>query len=290
MIRYATTEDIYALKRLWDTGFDDSLNYINFIFDRVSSPDDILIYDLSGSVAGMLTLLPVKFKYRDEAVDATYVFGATTDKRFRNRGVMTHLLANAEAEAKQRGSKLMVLVPGEKALVSYYKRRGYNSNFFLRDIEILPGMLSEIPTADTSLEYDTISDVTMHSLRESALYHIPHISWESNQLRFVLDDCYIYGDNSVYYKGAYGESYAVYNVMKNRVYVKECLGSNDKAQMILLKEIILQNGVKSAVVRQPLKSTLFEHEGVHNEYGMVKPLYIESYIGDLDGYMNLMLD
>lgn len=290
MIRYATTEDIYTLKEMWDSGFDDPLNYINFIFDRVAKTSEIMVYDMAGKVAGMLALIPLKFTYKAERIDASYIFGATTDKKYRNRGVMTHLLVAAEDEAKQKGSKLTVLVPGEPALIDYYKKRGYNSDFFLRDIEIKPGMLASVPRTDVQLESDLITTASMYSLREKALESIAHVEWNEQQLRFVLDDCYIYGDSVVHYNGEHGESYAIYNIVNQRAYIKECLGTTDMASLVLIKEIISQNVPKSAVVRQPLNSILFAHMGERTMYGMAKPLYADSYIRDLDGYMNLMLD
>ena len=290
MIRYATTEDLYTLKEMWDAGFDDPLNYVNFIFDRVTTASDILVYDMAGKVAGMLTLLPVKFIYKTQEIDASYIFGATTDKRYRNRGVMTHLLVAAEDEAKRRGSKLTLLVPGERALINYYKKRGYSGDFFLRDIELKPGAFASVPAADTKINSDQITNIEMFKLRCGALSDMAHVQWSESQLRFVLDDCYIYGDSVVNYSGKYGESYAVYNIEGGRAYIKECLGSDNLACLVLLKEIIAQNTPKSAVVRQPLNSTLFVHEGVRTMYGMAKPLYTDTYIRDLDGYMNLMLD
>lgn len=290
MIRYATTEDIYILKEMWDSGFEDPLNYINFIFDRVAKTSDILVYDMAGKVAGMLALIPLKFTYKTESIDASYIFGATTDKKYRNRGVMTHLLVAAEDEAKRRGSKLTVLVPGERALINYYKKRGYNSDFFLRDVEIKPGMLNSVPRSDVQLEADQITTAAMYAVREQALTNFAHVAWGEQQLRFVLDDCYIYGDSVVSYNGEHGQSYAVYSLLNQRVYIKECLGTTDMASLVLIKEIIAQNVPKSAAVRQPLNSSLFAHMGERTMYGMAKPLYADSYIRDLDGYMNLMLD
>ena len=290
MIRFATTEDIYVLKEMWDTGFDDPLNYINFIFDRVCKTGDVLVYDMAGSVAGMLTLLPVKFRYKNEAIEASYIFGATTERKYRGRGVMTNLLTAAEAEAKERGSKLTVLVPGEKALCNFYRKRGYSGDFFVRDIELLPGILADIPVVDTTVEFDLMDPAVMYQLREQALADIAHISWEQEQLHFVLDDCYIYGDNTAVYRGEHGSSYAVYKVVDRHVWVKECFGSSDMATLVLLKEVITANTARGATVRQPITSTLLAHEGVRTMYGMAKPLYIDSYIRDLDGYMNMMLD
>ena len=130
----------------------------------------------------------------------------------------------------------------------------------------------------------------MYQLREQALADIAHISWEQEQLHFVLDDCYIYGDNTAVYRGEHGSSYAVYKVVDRHVWVKECFGSSDMATLVLLKEVITANTARGATVRQPITSTLLAHEGVRTMYGMAKPLYIDSYIRDLDGYMNMMLD
>lgn len=290
MVRHGTTEDLYALKKLWNSGFSDPLNYIDFIFDRVADPKDIMIFDKDGMSAAMLVLLPVNFTYRDKKVKTSYIFGATTRKRFRGRGYMTHLLTAAEEEARRRGSVLTVLVPGEEYLYAYYRKRGYSSDFYHRQVAIRPGTLGEVPDVDTEIKQDSIWSDAFYEIREKSLADIPHIEWSEEQCRFVMDDSYIYGDHIASYVGRYGESYAVYNLNKNKIYVREVMGTNTTSQLVLLKELVSQNNPSSFTVVQPLASPLFALEGEKVCFGMSKPLFTDTYIRDLDGYMNLMLD
>ncbi len=290
MIRFATTEDLYSLKRMWDRGFSDPLNYINFVFDRVLDPADVMVYEQDGKAVGMLTLLSVNFTYNEQRVKALYIFGSTTDKRYRMRGIMTHLLAAAEDEARRRGAAMMLLVPSAAYLFAYYKKRGYSTDFYLRSIPILAGTFGAVGAADTEISYDDVSLEDFYRLRESSLVGVPHIEWQPQQLGFVLDDSLIYGDHFARYSGEQGESYAVYNSSRRGLFVRECLGSSDMAQMVLLREIIAKHDPKSVYVIQPIHSSLLQLEGEKIPYGMAKPLYTDTYLRDLDGYMNLMLD
>lgn len=290
MIRMGTTEDLYSLKRLWDSGFHDPLSYIDFIFDRVAKPTDIMIEEINGIPAAMAVLLELYFTYKSKRVKTVYLFGCTTKKRFRGKGTMTRLLLAAENEARRRGAVMTVIVPGEEYLYAYYRKRGYSSDFAHRHIEIKAGDFGEVSDVDTRIKLDSLWSDKFYEIREKSLSDIPHIEWSEEQCRFVMDDSYIYGDHIASYTGKYGESYAVYNQKRRKIYVREVMGTSDAAQLVLLKELASQTAASSFTVVQPLNSTLFEFEGERVNFGMSKPLFTDTYIRDLDGYMNLMLD
>ncbi len=291
MIRLATAYDIPAMKSIWDDGFHDPLNYIDFIFSEVSRASDAVVFEESGSVIAMLLMIPTRFVNKGEYTNALYILGAATLKKYRGRGIMSHLLEFAEQRAKSNGAEFSILVPGERYLFDFYKKRGYNADFGVRSVKLRTGILSSIdPLPDDAVKIDALTNEELFILRDSSLVDIPHIEWSAGQLRFVMKDSEIYGDHIAHYDGEAGRAYAVYNCQNGKLNVKELLGSSVNVQESLLREIVVKNDVSRAELRLPIRSKVLPHEGSTIRYGMAKPLGDKGFLHDIEPYMSLMLD
>lgn len=291
MIRHATENDISQLKALWEQSFDDSLSYIDFIYDKIAKPADTLVYDAGhGVIAAMMTLIPMNFVFQEKAVRTMYIYGAATGKKYQKRGIMTKMLKHAEDYAKGLNFFLSVLVPGEKHLFDYYRGRGYSADFNCRVLKIKSGMIRKDLVPDTESSIDTLTPEEFYRIRKEALALIPHIEWNIKQLAFVFADLGMYGEHIAHYKGVFGESYAIYSVAKKIMYIKECMGSSLDARLAIIKDIIQKNDPRNVTIQLAVNSKLFEHEGKRLKYGMAKPLTERASIKDMDPYMNLMLD
>ena len=290
MIRNATQEDINQIRKLWDRCFHDPLDYVDFIYDHIADVSGTLVLEEKRRIVAMLTVIPTAFKFRDKSIKAAYFYGAATEKNFRKKGYMTMLLDYAEKRCREDKFALSVLVPGESVLFEYYANRGYSTDFYLRTVHIGIGMLDASLKLDSEIVYDKPDFKKIYRLREKALSDIPHIAWDQKQVATVVNDCILYGANTAYYGGGYGEAYAIYDVQRGRMFVKECFGTSEEAELLLLKEIIVTHNPRSVTVQLPVTSGLFKFEGELARYGMAKPLNIESGIRDMDPYMNLMLD
>lgn len=289
MIRNATEEDIIQLKNLWDQSFDDPLNYVDFIYRQVSRLADTFVYDLGEELAAMVTLIPTQFVYKNKSALAMYIYGAATAPQHRGKGIMTALFRHVEEYARNLDFVLSLLVPGEKFLFDYYRRRGYSADFNCRMITIKPGMIKKDLVLDVDVDVDKISPRELYQLREEALTDTPHIRWTDGQLGFVFEDLRIYGEHIARYNGELGRSYAIYSTGKN-MHIKECFGSTREAEMAVIKDIIQKNNPRRVTLNQPVDSRLFAYEGRIERYGIVKPLQASVSLKDLKPYMNLMLD
>ena len=290
MIRIATAYDIPALKKIWDESFHDPINYIDFIFDRLAKPTDAVVYEDAGKIASMLLMIDAKFVWQNESVGVIYILGAATAKQYQNKGIMTYLLNHTESLARQNGAQLTVLVPGERYLYNYYKKRGYSADFDLRQIRLKPGMLELSRQPDEPVIVDRVSPDFIFSVRDEALKNQPFIQWNVERMKSVMEDSFIYGDHVAAYTGELGSAYAFYRSHKRSLFIRECLGSTKEAQLMLIKELIRLNNSRNAQLMLPVRSTLFEHEGETIPYGMAKPLNTSSYLHDIGPYMNLMFD
>ncbi|MEA4911299.1 MAG: GNAT family N-acetyltransferase [Oscillospiraceae bacterium] len=290
MIRNATQEDINKIKLLWDEGFHDPLSYVDFIYDRVAQFSDTLVIEENGDLCSMLTIIPTGFRLRDKTIRTAYIYGAATQKSRRRHGYMVKLLEYAEHVCREQGYALCVLVPGEKYLYDFYKNRGYSDDFSCRMVKLEAGMLErsarcEKPPVCNEPDYKKI-----YELREQALYDIPHITWDEKQLEFALADCMVYGETVAQYAGDGGESYAIFGTDKKHMFIRECNGTSEKAEMMLLKSIVLEHNPSAVTVQLPVQKNLFRYEGEKQRYGMSKALYARSTVSDMNPYMNLMLD
>ena len=290
MIRTATAYDIPALKRIWDSSFDDPINYIDFIFDRVAKPSNAIVYEENGVVVYMLLMLDTTFVFKDVSVEAVYILGAATLKKYQNKGIMTYLLENSENMAREDGKQLSVLVPGDRFLIEYYKKRGYSTDFNLRTVKIKQGMLDNIPKPDAEVIVDKVPHNRIFEVREEALLEIPHISWNEKYISFIIEDAFVYGDHIALYEGDRGSAYAFYSENKGRLYIKECLGTSSDAQLILINEIVEKTRAKKARISLQVQSPLFSLQGKVSPFGMSKPLNVNRYLRDLVPYMNMMFD
>ncbi|MEA5051603.1 MAG: GNAT family N-acetyltransferase [Oscillospiraceae bacterium] len=291
MIRNATQEDISKIKLLWDEGFSDPLSYVDFIYDKVAKISDTLLIEENGDICSMLTIIPTSFRFREKTIKTAYIYGAATKRSHRQHGYMVKLLEYAEHVCRENGYALCALVPGERYLYDFYANRGYSADFDCRMVRLAAGMLEHAERCDVQPVYDKPDYAKIFSLREQALFDIPHIMWDEKQLEFVIGDCTAYGESVAQYAGAFGESYAIFGEDKaKRMFIKECNGTSEKAEMLLLKRIVLERNPRAVTVQLPVRKNLFRYEGETQHYGMAKALYAGSTINDMDPYMNLMLD
>ena len=290
MMRFATRSDIPGMKTLWAMSFDDELNYVDFFYDKISSPEDTVVFEMDGVIAAMLTLIPTEFVYNGQSVRAAYIYGAATHKKYRRHGAMTTLLKFAEEQSLARGYSLCILVPGERYLFDYYKRRGYRADFCCRNVVLKHGMLDNSVRPEVPVTTDTLTAAQIYELREQCLAPMPYIRWNEHQLENILLDAAAYGEHIESYDGEFGRAYLICRERNRDMYIRECLGTDDKAQLALIAGVVEKYDPASVTIQFPLKSDMFKFEGERRLYGMAKPLVTKVRFHDIDAYMNLMLD
>ena len=116
MIRFATEKECEQIVSLWQEAFGDSREWVLLYLEE--NIENVLIYEESGQVFGMLSLLRVSYKERA----GFYVYGVATGKAHRSMGVSTKLLEHAK---KLAGDGFLVLVPRNQGLFEFYKGRGF---------------------------------------------------------------------------------------------------------------------------------------------------------------------
>ena len=132
MIRYARRSDYNQIRRLWDEAFTDK-NYANWYFTNVYREEYTLVYDVNdidgqdSKVVAMLARIPYEINNFGKV---TYIYGACTDIEYRNRGIMSKLLAHSEEIDRATGIMAIILIPENKELFKFYDKLGYNKYFY----------------------------------------------------------------------------------------------------------------------------------------------------------------
>ena len=290
MIRSATVMDIPEIKKIWDQSFDDPLNYVDFLYDRVMDPSDTLVFEEDGHVSSMAMSFYCSFRYHDEEIPCVYIYGCATRPDRSSRGLMTQLISAVEQNAIARGCQMAVLVPGNKSLYRYYARRGYSSDFFLRRIALRPGMLKTVHRPEKPIEYDHILPEDMYEIREKALYEVPHVVWRADQLDFIAADAMAYQDHIASYDGESGKAYAFYSISRKNMFIRELLGTSEESATMLLVGLVDEQNPKKVTLELPVGGGILPEEGDNMVYGMSKAFKTAKTLSDLEPYMNLMLD
>ena len=295
MIRNATNVDIPQLRKLWEACYDDPLNYVDFMYEHgIVSPRQTFVIEDQLKIVSMASVIDCHFSFRENKVPCVYLFGCATLPEYENRGFAANLFSRIEQEAQNREVQMAVVIPGGKMFSEFYKKRGFHSDFGVRILKLRSGMIGNTPMPDTELIFNTQTEIStddMYVIREAALYEVPHIEWESEQLAKILLDAITYGESIAMYKGSVGASYAIYGMQNKSMYVREILGTNDESTRILLAGIVNQFDPKRVTMRLPIGAGLLPLEGVKkSDYGMSKLFSTTKPLSDLAPYMNLMFD
>lgn len=229
MIRHAKEQDKRQIADLWETVFCDTRREINLYLDRFLNC--IIVCEQDGQIIGMLSLLPITCG----DIQVKYIYAVAVHPSYRLRGIASALLEEAEKE-----ERFLVLVPAEKSLFEFYRKRGF-SEMYCTSRRIF--FAHELPKS-TALP-QRITPERLLRLRRKAFEKYDFLEWDENCLGYISE---IY-DNEIY---AGADFYAVCAVCDDTVYIKELCGEDIVSAVSALNNIFNKN---KYVITLPEKST-----------------------------------
>lgn len=190
MTGFATAESYPALRDLWAQCFGDDQKYVDFIFRRLLSPENILTAVEDGAPRAMLCLQPFTLSAPGGEADACYIFGVATHPEYRGRGLSTSLLEEAHCQITGRGMALSALVPSGEELFGFYGKRGYQTAFEMRKIVYRAEELKENPKP---CKLSPVAFGAIATLRNSFYADRPFARWDVDYLRYIGGECRMLG-------------------------------------------------------------------------------------------------
>lgn len=236
--RFAENGDITALKRLWKTCFGDEDEYIDLFFNERFKAEECFAAFCQEELAGMLFLLPITAVCGDKSYEARYIYAVCTEPKFRNRAVSTKLLNSAHEYMAENGIAMSLLVPAEKSLFDYYAKRGFETEFYCREVKI------EAKESDIRLEQAELGELFEERnavFAKSKLF----MRWGKEALCYQQKEAKFLGGKTLRFDGGYAVCYP----FGERVWIKE-LGQ-EQPDFDIAAAIAAHFGKGEAVVRIP---------------------------------------
>ena len=268
-IQFAQDGMIGELKEIWKECFEDSDNYIDFYYKKRFQKENTLVYLLDDKIVSMLTMLPAQIQKEGKYQSVRYIYALGTRKAYRKRGYAKRLLEEAERKTKEP----FILIPETKALFSYYRKLGFEFNFFL--------------TKDKKRREEIIWDERVIEVAEAAQYkHIRdekfkregYLQWNEEAISYAIEENRFLG----------GEAYIIKDLKtgeKDIVFVRK---QNEDIEILEIS----QGGNRKKSLQKELekiysrcKNITFYLEGEKMAFAMSKGIEIERG----RGYFNLGL-
>ncbi len=129
MIRLADDTSKQDVWNMWKTVFGDPDNYMDIYFRTKYKNENTLIYFEEEKPVASLQMLEFDFSFYGVEIPIYYLSGVCTLPEARRKGYMDKLLIRSFEIARDRNIPLMILVPQEEWLISFYDKYGFAQTF-----------------------------------------------------------------------------------------------------------------------------------------------------------------
>ncbi|MDR2891688.1 MAG: GNAT family N-acetyltransferase [Deltaproteobacteria bacterium] len=176
MICTAEPGMLIALRRIWKICFGDSDTYLEYLFNRLIRPENLLAHiDRRGRPDAMLCMQKATLEIPGNAsakqperlhLPCSYIYGVATLPEHRGRGISSALLQTALQRQEQEGAAASVLVPSSPKLAEFYAKRGYENFFFCNMSTVSDTSLEAAPYNPYTCELFPANLVPLARLRQ----------------------------------------------------------------------------------------------------------------------------
>jgi len=224
MIRFAKDDDHKQLKRLWNQVFGDSDAAVDFYFSHRHQNQNMLVYEADSIIAGMMTMLPVQLAFSQKIRPGRYVYAVATAPAYRGQGISTELLLYCHDWMKKNGETASILVPASDSLFAFYKKRGYETLFY---VDITTVHSAQLPPFPIGSVCTPCSAQDFYRLRDSAFSGSSlFVKWDKAALEYIIQSATAFGDGVFYVRTKTGDGYAVCGWRGQKVFIREIATAN----------------------------------------------------------------
>lgn len=117
------------IKQLWQSCFHDDEEFIRLYFNSKYRDQHSMLYEENGNPLSAFLMLPYLIKWHGTYLNSSYISGACTDEKARNRGLMKDLLKKGFQKMYENGITVSTLIPAEEWLFNFYRQSGYATTF-----------------------------------------------------------------------------------------------------------------------------------------------------------------
>ncbi len=250
-VDFANSGDLEDLYAIWRMAFSDSDEYIGNFFKYMYKDGYALVSRELGVAVACAYLLETQLVIKGRPFSAYYFYAAATHPNYRGRGHMAAIINEAEKLAVKRGIDFIILVPAEKSLFGYYQRFGFETKFYKRVLSFSRDELSGL-AAEPDLT-DAFS-LNIFETRQTALGMYDFLNWGAHDMKYAMyvHDC---ESGSVAFVS---DGYALYNMGKDTVYVKEMCTLSDPGELFTM--LLMEDEARKFTINLPVDDPLHAKE------------------------------
>ena len=144
-LRLAKQEDLEQLKLIWKLCFGDEDRYIDFYFNNRAWLKETAVLLLDEGIVSMLSMIPIELEAENGMkYGAAMLYAIATHPEFQKRGLAEKLMEFSSQYLLTKQIPATVLVPAEEELFEFYRKRGYQKAFSLREIILNNGQINDL--------------------------------------------------------------------------------------------------------------------------------------------------
>ena len=140
-IASTTESQIPSLRRLWQTAFGDTDDFLDDFFSTAYAPERSRCITVNGGVAAVLYWFDCELPSRTENVSRklAYVYAVATDPIHRGKGLCRKLMEDTAETLTANGYDGIVLVPQKPSLIAMYEKMGFTHCSGVRECHVMAG-------------------------------------------------------------------------------------------------------------------------------------------------------
>jgi len=262
-LRYAKTEDIPTLKKLWQICFGDRMRYIDVFFEEMFKAEDTVVCTEKENICGVAYILERKLNGKK----FMYGYAIGVFPEYRGKGLCEKMLSFIKQKAAEENC-IFGLHPANDKLTEFYKKIGLKEMYTLKEVDA-----SDFES-DVIFKLENIDENEFYNLRKNTFSDC--VEWGKSALAYLLKN----GETVKKITLQHKKLYFVISKTDATILIKET-NANDEEIKLVTKSIKEHFKVTKIKYLLPNKSTL---------HGVVKPMILG--FGDKNDsvYMNLFLD
>ena len=127
-IRFSKYSDIPKLRQIMKIVFGDNDLYLDRFF-LYKYKNNALVCEIDHEIVSIAFLLDALL----EEKPITYIYGCATLPQYRGKGIMNEILSFAYQNRSNQNFSALCLVPASDSLFEYYKSKGFQNYFFIKN-------------------------------------------------------------------------------------------------------------------------------------------------------------
>lgn len=246
-VEFANSGDYENLAAIWRMAFSDSDEYIQKFFKEMYKDGYALVSREEGVAVSCAYLLESQFVIKGKPYSAYYFYAAATHPNYRGRGHMAAIINEAEKLATERGIDFIILVPAEPELYRYYSKFGFETKFYKR---VLSFSRDELSARAIAPDLSHAFSLNIFETRQTALGLCDFLNWSAHAMKYAM---YVH-DSESGSVAFVSDGYALYNMGKDTVYVKEMCTLSDPGELFTM--LLMEDEAKKFTINLPVDDPL----------------------------------